>query len=136
MAYKNKRDPRQLEAMRAWYRRNKHRVLDSNTRKRQRIRELARTAKTKPCADCKVSYPFYVMDFDHRVGTRKIFEPARLASNGSFARFQQEIEKCDVVCANCHRERTHARKVATPAGFEPATSKLGISRSIQLSYGA
>lgn len=23
-----------------------------------------------------------------------------------------EVEKCDVVCANCHRERTFQRKVA------------------------
>ena len=28
--------------------------------------------KSKPCADCKETYPYYVMDFDHREGVEKL----------------------------------------------------------------
>lgn len=66
---------------------------------------LVEEAKSKPCADCGKSYPPYVMDFDHVrgekhdcVGHLKVNEPSKLL---------EEISKCDVVCSNCHRERTY-----------------------------
>lgn len=72
------------------------------------ILEICRAAKEKPCADCKRSYSHYVMDFDHVRG-KKLFI---LSEAKRFTRAQvvSEIAKCDVVCANCHRERTHAQK--------------------------
>lgn len=82
-------------------------------------RELIVAAKTTPCADCGQTYPPYVMDLDHRdsgtktaaVGTMVSYSPARLV---------EEIAKCDVVCANCHRVRTHAtRQTDTHAFFHP-----------------
>jgi hypothetical protein len=30
-------------------------------------------AKDRPCADCQIRYPHYVMDFDHREGVEKLF---------------------------------------------------------------
>lgn len=69
-------------------------------------KHLIRDAKAKPCADCGVQYPYYVMDFDHVRGT-KLFNIGEGATNFGQERLLAEIEKCDVVCANCHRERTH-----------------------------
>jgi len=65
----------------------------------------------KPCLDCKKPYPYYVLDFDHREGSTKRGDVAWM-TNGAFslAVLQHEISKCDLVCANCHRERTHKRK--------------------------
>jgi hypothetical protein len=71
-------------------------------------REFLQQIKSRPCADCGVQYPYYVMDFDHREGEKKIFEMNRV-SYVSMRAIKQELEKCDVVCANCHRERTHQR---------------------------
>jgi hypothetical protein len=72
---------------------------------------VIREAKSVPCADCGHSYPHYVMDFDHREGEIKLFNIAsRVRGNVTAPRLEairQEIAKCDVVCANCHRERTH-----------------------------
>lgn len=74
------------------------------------IRALVATAKSKPCADCGVSYPPYVMDFDHRPGTGKSFQISSSVVGGrSLATVQAEIDKCDLVCSNCHRERTFGR---------------------------
>lgn len=44
------------------------------------------------------------MDFDHVRG-EKIAAPGLLYTQ--VEAFQIEIAKCEVVCANCHRERTY-----------------------------
>lgn len=71
---------------------------------RLRVREL----KNSPCVDCGVRYPHYVMDFDHRDGSKKVAAVAAMHTSG-WATVVSEIAKCDLVCANCHRERTHQR---------------------------
>ena len=68
---------------------------------------IIRAAKSQPCADCGVSYPFYVMDLDHVRGI-KYLSVSAMTSCPTF-RVRREIAKCDAVCANCHRRRTHDR---------------------------
>lgn len=68
-----------------------------------------RKHKSRPCHDCGKSYPFYVMDFDHRNGGEKSFGMASAHKGRGIDVILKEIAKCDVVCANCHRERTHQR---------------------------
>ena len=79
-------------------------------RHRQEVVEFLRAAKAVPCTDCGVEHPYYVMHFDHVRG-EKIRNLADTRS-WSFARVRAEIAKCEVVCANCHAERTHQRRVA------------------------
>lgn len=64
----------------------------------------------KPCMDCGKTYPPYVMDFDHRDPKLK----SHVIGNMHFAmvkRLEEEAAKCDLVCANCHRERTHRQQM-------------------------
>jgi hypothetical protein len=96
------------ELTRSHYKRNKRSYLDRNARAYQRHRELIRQMKSRPCADCGVQYPYYVMDFDHRDGKEKLFELNSVARK-TIPGILREIQKCDVVCANCHRERTQRR---------------------------
>lgn len=72
--------------------------------------DFIRKSKDRPCFDCKQNYPHYVMDFDH-VPERgeKLFVIAAKGAQVSQKRLQEELAKCDVVCANCHRIRTHNR---------------------------
>ena len=66
------------------------------------------------------------MQFDH-LGQDKDRDVAALVlSPVSLARLETEIAKCEVVCANCHAERTHQRRAleVAGAGFEPAASWL------------
>ncbi len=59
--------------------------------------------KNKPCKDCGVKYLPCVMDF-HHVRGRKMRRIA-LMSNYSIKKIDKEIDKCDLICANCHRIR-------------------------------
>jgi hypothetical protein len=63
--------------------------------------------KSVPCLDCKKNFPPYVMDFDHVKGTKKF----SIGSEKTHAldTIKKEIEKCEVVCSNCHRIRTWNR---------------------------
>ena len=90
-----------------WYAANKVKCLDNARRAVLVIRHEIKMAKDRPCADCGIKYPYYVMDFDH--GHDKSFTIAewRTARKGRI-QVLAEIAKCDVLCANCHRERTYA----------------------------
>jgi hypothetical protein len=74
-----------------------------------RKRALLRRLKDVPCADCGGSFQYSQMDFDHARGT-KVGAVASLTGK-SLRELLAEVAKCDVVCANCHRERTHCRKI-------------------------
>lgn len=96
---------------RDWYQRNKQRhgaaVSRLNARIRARNRQLLERAKDVPCADCGERYPPFVMDFDHVRGEKRANVSQLAGTGASEAAILAEIAKCDVVCANCHRERTH-----------------------------
>lgn len=64
--------------------------------------------KSVPCTDCGVQYATWIMQFDHRPGTVKRFN---VTQGWSFKPelVLQEAAKCDVVCANCHADRTYRR---------------------------
>lgn len=69
-------------------------------------------AKNKPCMDCGLSFPTICMDFDHRPSTSKKLDVSVMVGSGwSIALIQAEIDKCDLVCSNCHRIRTHKRLI-------------------------
>ena len=89
--------------------------LESQRSRRQRIREVIAHCKDQPCDDCGEIYPGYVMDFDHVRGEKlgNISSDAQ-ANYWSEQRLFDEIAKCDVVCANCHRIRTHKKRDAEP----------------------
>lgn len=89
---------------------NKKYFADRQRERRKQFRDIAQKLKAVPCADCKQTYPSFVMDFDHVRGEKE-FEISD-AQHGlpSIKRFLAEIAKCDIVCANCHRIRTHSRK--------------------------
>ena len=66
---------------------------------------------TNPCMDCKIHHPFYRMQFDHVRG-QKEFDLWRAGDSVcSIPRIQREMDKCDVVCANCHATRTYKRNL-------------------------
>jgi hypothetical protein len=93
------------------YLRNRDRFIARALAHQQQLRATIRAAKNRPCADCGQEYPPYVMDFDHREGETKVCNVSALHAERrvSMKKLLAEIAKCDLVCANCHRERTHQR---------------------------
>lgn len=62
------------------------------------------------CYDCKVSYPHYILEFDHRPGKKKIDGVYRVLRKFGEDAAWKEVSKCDVVCSNCHKKRTYERE--------------------------
>lgn len=90
------------------WRQNNRPLVRANAKKaRDKVSEYIRKLKESPCTDCKVSYPYYVMDFDHL--DNKEFKLSSRGNKG-ISRIKAEIAKCELVCANCHRIRTWVRK--------------------------
>jgi DNA-binding MarR family transcriptional regulator len=83
---------------------------DKRSSKRKLIQELK---SGKSCLDCGHEYPHFIMDFDHRPDEQKLFEISKAANSRSIEQILIEVNKCDLVCANCHRYRTWNRKVTT-----------------------
>jgi hypothetical protein len=81
---------------------------ESNYKHKMGLRDFARKLKEAPCFDCKKTYPWCVMEFDHTRGV-KLFEVTSLHQFGSKKKLLDEIKKCDVICANCHTIRTYKR---------------------------
>jgi len=75
---------------------------------------MLNAVKDVPCADCGKRYPHYVMDFDHVRGKKEFSIYRARQITMCRKRLAAEIEKCEVVCSNCHRQRTHERN-PTPA---------------------
>lgn len=105
----NKNQDRCRECSKIWYRNNSvvHKKNVTKSRK-ERVafnRAIIRSLKDFPCVDCGIKYPYYVMDFDHKRGI-KLAHLSSLAAN-SIEKILEEIAKCDLVCANCHRIRTY-----------------------------
>jgi hypothetical protein len=107
-----------------------HRDAELDRVKTRQAATLAwlRDLRRGPCEDCREMFPPHMMDFDHRDPSKKLFTIAGAhAALMSRAKLIAEVEKCDVVCANCHALRTYARLMdlrrrSTPEQWTPGTS--------------
>ena len=70
-------------------------------------RALLRELRSVPCVDCGRTLPWFVMQFDHRDPTSKSAVVTRMVGRVGTRRLLEEIAKCDIVCTNCHRDRTY-----------------------------
>lgn len=87
-----------------------HRIRSHARRKHSKIPKVVafhtwiNILKSNPCVDCGQTFPPEAMDYDHFRGD-KVSGVSQMWS-WSPEKVQLEISKCELVCANCHRERT------------------------------
>lgn len=109
------------ERAKLWHRNNKERSSSNsknyNSKNPQKVSEWAKRSKKrrndraiklkegKPCMDCGGYFHWCAMDFDHRDNKTKIGNVMKIRE----CLIKEEVEKCDLVCANCHRLRTFKR---------------------------
>jgi hypothetical protein len=93
---------------------------------------LAAIKETTPCMDCGQFYDPCAMDFDHVRG-RKLFNLSQ--GRTTFEETVAEVDKCEIVCANCHRVRTKLRRDGTVQPWKciplrgSLTGKVSIARA-------
>jgi hypothetical protein len=63
------------------------------------------------CKECgwkpKTDEDAAIIEFDHRIGTKKLFNVAHNKSKSISPRLKEELDKCEMVCSNCHARRTY-----------------------------
>lgn len=109
-----------------WYERNKDATYKRNKRTRERLIKWYRSLKDGPCVDCGVQYPFYQMEWDHLPEYDKSGDIMKILNQTwNKQRVLEEIEKCELVCVLCHRERTYQRRCALGELADPPDSESG-----------
>ena len=105
---------------------NRRKHKDENSRKeanKERYKQKRRDLKDRivrerggKCEKCGGEYPSYVYDFHHIDPLTKSHNPAVFFRNNTIDKLYEELEKCIMVCANCHRtihwEETHDNREA------------------------
>ena len=105
MAYRNKEDKLRYDRKYNEDNKNKRAEVKVQVRKRNSIYLFHEKQKRK-CSVCGESRTI-CLDFHHRDPAEKTKQISVLVnSQASIERIQKEIEKCDVLCANCHRVET------------------------------
>lgn len=90
--------------------------------KEQMRRRMAEYLRDQACVDCGED-DLRVLEFDHL--RDKTMEVSVLVARGhSWERILEEIAKCEVVCANCHRRRTHDRANTYRSRMRPTRHTL------------
>jgi len=89
---------------RDWYLKNRTLQMQRNEKRKQEIREWFRIEKLK-CLVCDEAHPA-CLDFHHRNPEDKRFNLSEAAAHGSSSkiRLRDEMDKCDILCSNCHRK--------------------------------
>ena len=91
------------------YELNKEKIIKQVYKQQNNYLEWLDSLKVDSCYDCKKIFPPYVMDFDHVRGKKSFNISLTRKYFWSKKTVLKEIEKCDLICSNCHRERTHQR---------------------------
>jgi len=92
------------------YEQNKHMYCKRNKRNRQRNRDwLNEYKKSLCCSRCKESR-WYVLDFHHTNPNKKERTISQIVSTWGIERTKKEMEKCEVLCRNCHAEHHYLER--------------------------
>lgn len=69
-------------------------------------RQITDYLKRHSCVDCGYTKSPVALTFDHIVGTKKQTISRMVRDGYSWETILEEINKCEVRCANCHLEKT------------------------------
>jgi 5-methylcytosine-specific restriction endonuclease McrA len=80
--------------------------------RRKKVRAMAVEHKGGECQQCGYDRCIEALEFHHTDPSRKDFNLSSKGYTRSWKRVQLELDKCVMLCANCHRE-LHAKLAAS-----------------------
>ncbi len=86
------------------YAQRKEIIKRAVTKRRKRIREMAVMYKGGKCMRCGYDKCPGALDFHHIDSSKKAFGISKGGITRSWSRVKKEVNKCMLICANCHRE--------------------------------
>lgn len=97
------------EYERNWYKtKGKEKRIAANKRWREKAKIVYKEfRKTLMCVRCGESHPA-CLDLHYLDPTTKFKSVAQLAGRASLSGLKKEVDKCIVLCANCHRKEHYA----------------------------
>ena len=90
----------------------KEKTLNRRKQSRHRVAAHIRSKKQgKKCTDCREDYPYWILEFDHLPQYEKLFTiGGKNSRDYTIEQIDAEIAKCELVCSNCHKNRTYWRQ--------------------------
>ncbi|OGL40555.1 MAG: hypothetical protein A3C43_01895 [Candidatus Schekmanbacteria bacterium RIFCSPHIGHO2_02_FULL_38_11] len=73
-------------------------------KRRKKLREMALEYKGTRCSRCGYSKCIEALEFHHLDSDGKDFGISNNGYTRSWSKIKKELDKCIVLCANCHRE--------------------------------
>jgi hypothetical protein len=92
--------------------------------RRKKIRVMAVEYKGGKCSMCGYDHCIEALEFHHVDPAQKDFNVSSKGYTRSWVRVKAELDKCIILCANCHRE-IHAKLAASGGN---ARVKSGLSQ--------
>ncbi len=84
--------------------------VDAVVKRRKTTKQKAVDYKGNKCEDCSLKSEYIeVYDFHHKDPTEKDFGIAKKGNCRAWENVKKELDKCVMLCANCHRVR-HAKE--------------------------
>lgn len=117
MPYKNPKvkKTKQKTYANTYYINNKATVIAASKASAQSYKNQWRSFKaTLACVQCGQNHPA-TFDFHHIDSSTKEASVNKLIKNRAFKRAMEEVKKCIVLCANCHRIHHHNEYIAKKA---------------------
>jgi hypothetical protein len=81
-------------------------------KRRKKIREMSVEYKGGSCEICGYNRCIEALEFHHTNSSGKDFSISDKGYTRSWAKVEEELDKCKLLCANCHRE-IHAQSAAS-----------------------
>ena len=85
-----------------WREANKDYIRNKQREHKRQRKEWAIQYLGGACKECNQTFHPAIYEFHHRIPEDKDRDPSKMLQL-SLERLQKELDKCDLLCANCHR---------------------------------
>ena len=99
-------------------------------KRRRKIRDMALEYKDNSCDICGYNRCSDALEFHHLDPSKKDFSISRNGYTRSWVKVQSELDKCQLLCANCHRE-VHAKLAAFSSNARVKSGLIQGNRNVK-----